>query len=956
MDQDTSLPTPSSEKPAKRRLNLSDISGGFSLLRGKKKDKDAVKGEMSAAAASPLMVPPAPPKPDELETLSLPFLKVKAKPVEPAEAGAMEVALITPKAVEAPAKPPAKTPAAPSVPAAPAASSVKIQSITPAPAVETKEPAKAGTAPTPEAAAPKIKLTAITRIEAAPQAAEAPKPAPQPAPKPAPEPVVSHREALRRARAEAEAAAAAEAEAKRAAEPDQETAAAPEAPVEEQDAPETVAAESTPETRQADEAAYQERLRARAHLMCRLAALRGVTLAPQDLVENLQSSGATSLRPEAMMSALIAAGLKARISTPKRTSARDWPGIAIMQGGQPVLVLSQGKAGVTIYDTSCPDNRAEVPMKDFLPYFTGKILSARATLAQLRQRHTPQLDTGHWFWGEFPKYRRQMAEIMLGSLVANLLAVAVALFSLQVYDRVVPHQSESTLWVLAIGALIAIGMEGLLKFARAKITDAAGRQVDLAVQHKLMRRVIGLRLNKSPLPPSGLFSAIRDFSSVREFFTSSTLSTLADVPFIAVFLLLVASIGGPVVYVIIVGGLLMLLPSYFMQKKMLATTRLAQGASSRSGRLLQEAVSEMETIKTQRGEERILRLWDELNLLSSQASNQQRRLASALTYWSQGVQQATYICAVILGTYMVFAGEFTVGTIIATGILTSRTLAPLTQFAGTLARWSNVRAALSALDVVADAEQEREKGRAYLRRDKIDGGFELREVLFRYDPEGAPTVDVPSIALLPGQRVAVLGVNGSGKSTLLKLLAGLYSPERGRVMLDGTDISQIEPRDLRRHIGYLGQEVKLFAGTLRDNLNLSLLNSDDERLMDALEFAGLAPFVRAHPRGLDLMIGDGGAGLSIGQRQAVGWARLHLQNPSVVLLDEPTAALDQTLERTLVSRLDSWLGKRTAIIATHRMPILSLTNRTVILQAGRLVVDGPRDEVLAHLNGGAKAS
>ncbi|MCG7624690.1 type I secretion system permease/ATPase [Epibacterium sp. Ofav1-8] len=705
-----------------------------------------------------------------------------------------------------------------------------------------------------------------------------------------------------------------------------------------------------------DAVPYHDRIKARAQLMCRLASLRGVTLAPQDLVEQLQASGAASLRPEAMMSALISSGLKARVQQVKRPTARTWPAIAIMQGGQPVLVLSQGKAGVTIYDTSCPDNRAEVPMQDFMPFFTGQVLTARATLAQLTQRHTPQLDTSHWFWGEFPKYRRQMSEIMLGSLVANVLAVAVALFSLQVYDRVVPHQSQATLWVLAIGALMAIGMEGLLKLARARITDAAGRQIDMAVQHKLMRRVIGLRMDQSPLPPSGLFAAMRDFSSVREFFTSSTLSTLADVPFIAVFLLLVASIGGPVVYVIMIGGVLMLLPGYFIQKKMLAMTRQAQGASAKSGRLLQEVVSEMETIKTQRGEERILRLWDELNLLSSQASNGQRKMASALTYWSQGVQQATYICAVILGTYMVFAGEFTVGTIIATGILTSRTLAPLTQFAGTLARWSNVRAALDALDVIATAPQEREKGRAYLRRETIEGRFELREVVFRYDPEGAPTVDVPAVAITPGQRVAVLGVNGSGKSTLLKLLSGLYAPERGRVMIDGTDMSQIEPRDLRRHIGYLGQEVKLFAGTLRDNLNLSYLTHDDEQLMTALEFAGLAPFVRSHPRGLDLQIGDGGAGLSIGQRQAVGWARLHLQNPSVVLLDEPTAALDQTLERTLVSRLDDWLGERTAIIATHRMPILSLTNRTLILQAGRMVVDGPRDEVLAHLNGGGKAS
>ena len=698
------------------------------------------------------------------------------------------------------------------------------------------------------------------------------------------------------------------------------------------------------------------RLKARAHLLCRLAGLRGVTLSQQDLVEDLQARGAEGVTPAALAAALTGAGLRSKLVATKTPRPRNWPGIAIMQGGQPVLVLSQGKAGVTIYDTSCPDNRAEVPMQDFMPFYSGQILSTRASFSQLAERHTPQLDTSHWFWGEFSKYRRQMAEVMLGSLVANLLAVAVALFSLQVYDRVVPHQSEATLWVLAVGALAAITLEGMLKLARARITDAAGRQIDLAVQHKLMRRVIGLRLDQSPLPPSGLFAAMRDFSSVREFFTSTTLSTLADVPFIAVFLLLVASIGGPVVYVILIGALLMLLPGYFLQKKMLATTRLAQGASAKSGRLLHEVVSEMETLKTQRGEDRVLRLWDELNVLSSQASSGQRKLASALTYWSQGVQQATYICAVILGTYMVFAGEFTVGTIIATGILTSRTLAPLTQFAGTLARWSNVRAALDALDVIAAAPQEREKGRAYLRRERIEGRFELREVLFRYDPEGTPNVDVNAVAVTPGQRVAVLGVNGSGKSTLLKLLAGLYTPQKGRVMLDGTDMSQIEPRDLRRHIGYLGQEVKLFSGSLRDNLNLTLLPHEDERLMEALEFAGLAPFVRAHPRGLDLSIGDGGSGLSIGQRQALGWARLHLQNPSVVLLDEPTAALDQTLERTLVSRLDGWLGNRTAIIATHRMPILSLTNRTLILQAGRMVVDGPRDEVLAHLNAGAKAS
>ncbi|MEL7117153.1 MAG: ATP-binding cassette domain-containing protein, partial [Pseudomonadota bacterium] len=245
--------------------------------------------------------------------------------------------------------------------------------------------------------------------------------------------------------------------------------------------------------------------------------------------------------------------------------------------------------------------------------------------------------------------------------------------------------------------------------------------------------------------------------------------------------------------------------------------------------------------------------------------------------------------------------------------------------------------------------------RSYVRRERILGRFELNEVLFRYDDDGAPNLDVPGLLITPSQKVAILGVNGSGKSTMLKILTGLYAPDRGRVLLDGTDMSQIDPRDLRRNIGYLSQEVRLLAGTLRDNLNLTMLERDDERLMKALDFAGLGPFVREHHKGLDMEIQDGGVGLSVGQRQSIGWARLWLQNPGVVLLDEPTAALDQALEAALVKKLDSWLHGRTTVIATHRLPILSLTDRTLILQNGRMVVDGPRDQVLAHLAPGQAA-
>lgn len=695
-----------------------------------------------------------------------------------------------------------------------------------------------------------------------------------------------------------------------------------------------------------------KRIQHRASLISTFAALNGVEVPASDIAESMWGNAPGDVSVKALAGALETTGIAPKIKHRVAIDPGVWPAVALMTNDQSVLVISQEDDILTIFDTTCPDNRAEVPVVEFAGVFSGTILTGRTTLKQMAERHTPVLSASHWFWGEFPKFRRQIGEIMAGSLVANIFAVAVALFSLQVYDRVIPHQSEATLWVLAVGAFLAIGLEAALKIARARLTDAAGREIELSIQHSLMQRVIGMRSDRRPLPPSGLFAAMRDFGSVREFFTSSTIATLADIPFIAVFLLLVASIAGNLVWVIMLGGILMLLPAYFLQRRMLALTRQTQGASAKAGRLLQEVLSELDTLKTQRGEERAIRMWDELNTLSSYSSAEQRRLASMLTYWSQGVQQATYIAAVVVGTYLVFAGQFTIGTIIAVGILTSRTLAPLTQFAGILARWTNVKAALEALDTIVDATQEKEEGRSYLRRETLSGAFEIHEMEYRYDSDGAPVLDVAGLGIKPGQRIAVLGANGSGKSTMLKLLAGLYTPTKGRLLVDGTDMTQIDPRDIRRNVGYLGQDVRLFAGTLRDNLNLTQLERDDDRLLEALDFAGIGQYVRGHHKGLDLDIRDGGNGLSTGQRQSIGWARLWLQNPPVVLLDEPTAALDQTLERTLVSRLDRWLGDRTAVIATHRVPILELTNRTLILQAGRMVVDGPRDKVMAHLAAG----
>ena len=710
--------------------------------------------------------------------------------------------------------------------------------------------------------------------------------------------------------------------------------------------------------------------RSRADLAAIYARLLGVELSHADLLEQMSLAGGDQVTPQVIAAALTKAGLTTRITDVARPRAEHWPALAEMTSGQVLLVLSQsvlsqsgqsqsgqsqsGQSNsgqtLTVYDTTCADNRAEVDIAEFLPVFAGTILRADVGLAELARRHADKGRKAHWFWGEMTRFKRHIAEVALGSFVANLLAVAVALFSLQVYDRVIPHQSTATLWVLAIGAGLALLLEAVLRIARARLMDGAGRRIEIAVQGLLMDRLLGMRASGRG-SPSGLYSAVRDFASIREFFTASTIGTLTDLPFIVLFLALVASIGQNVVWVLIVGAVLMVLPSFFLQKRLIALTHATQGASAKSSRLLHEVIYEADTIKAHRGEDRFRRLWGEFTALSSAATSEQRKLAATLTYWSQGVQQATYVAAVVTGTFLVFTGQFTVGTIIAVGILTSRTLGPLTQLAGTMARWSQVKAALTALDAVALAPQDEDEGRTYLRRDKLAGAFELRELVFRHDENGPRTVDIPALAIAPGQQIAVLGANGSGKSTLLKLLSGLHEPGQGQILIDGVDMQQVMPRDLRRHIGYLGQEVRLFAGTLRDNLNLTLLERDDDRLLAALDFAGLGSFVRAHSKGLDLDIHDGGEGLSVGQRQCIGWARLWLQNPSICLLDEPTAALDQVLESALVERLRLWLRGRTAVIATHRMPILQLTSRTIVLAGGRMVLDGPQDQVLAHLAG-----
>jgi len=625
------------------------------------------------------------------------------------------------------------------------------------------------------------------------------------------------------------------------------------------------------------------------------------------------------------------------------------PFCALMNTGEWRVVVAKSETLYHVVDTTVPGGFRSVALEKFESEFSGYGLQALLELKEVERRHVAEPRKGHWFWGRFQGQSGLIRDVILGSFVANLIAVAVSLFAMQVYDRVIPNQAVETLWVMVAGAMLAILMEALIKISRAHLMDVSGKAIELDISKELFHKMMGMKLSSRPMTPGSLMYAVREFGSVREFFTAASVGAVADLPFVFIFLFLVYFIAGPVVWVMLCAIVLIIAPSLLAQKTMSRYAEEMQGGSGAANKLLIEAGYSADTIKATRAEGFFQRKWEEITLLNAEKTSQQRYLASALTFWSSGIQQACNVFAIVAGVYLVFAGEFTVGTIIAVSILSGRILAPATQLSGTLARWQQVKSSMNGLEAIMESQQERPVDRKFSRREIFDGAVTLQNLVYQYGEEAPKALQVASLEVKAGENIGLLGSNGSGKSTLLKLLSGLYTPTSGKVFVDQLDLEQIDPEDVRKNIGYLPQEVKLFSGTLRDNLMLGYMSIEEDQLFAAVDFAGLGNHVRTHPLGLDMEIIDGGEGLSIGQRQSVGLARLFLQDPKIVLLDEPTASLDQTLENQLINRLKFWLQGRTAIVSTHRVPLLSIVDTIVVLGNGGVAMHGERDKVIAQL-------
>ena len=549
----------------------------------------------------------------------------------------------------------------------------------------------------------------------------------------------------------------------------------------------------------------------------------------------------------------------------------------------------------------------------------------------------------------FPSLR-PYGHVMLAALMCNLLALVGVIFSMQVYDRVIPAKSLPTLAVLALGVALAFAFEFVLRMTRASLLDALGKQAGLRLSERVFGRALRIQSTARP-PATGSFIAqIRDIDTLRETLTASTVGAVVDLPFFLLFTFIFWLVAGPLVAIPLTALALMLGPALVMQPRLKAAAQLAQRESALRNAVLVEVIQGVDDIKATRSEGYFESIWRRTSRATADASTRQKHLAHGLTTWTQLVQQAVYAGTVAIGAPLVMSGHVTTGTLVGASILGSRMLAPMGAVAGVLARLQQAKIGAAALDELMHKpiDQPTDKDRVALPA--LTEPLVMQGAAFSYSPMGDVALDVAKLSIKPDERIAILGRNGAGKSTLLQAIAGQLPPVKGRYLVAGHGVETVDPADLRRHLGYLGQNARLFHGTLRENLRLGQPMASDRAMLAALQAAGGGEMIGQLSQGLDHRIAEGGTGLSGGQRQQILLARTLLAAPQMILLDEPTSAMDDAAERAFVAHLGRLAATgKGLVVATHRHRILNVVDRLIVVDRGRVVMDGPKDAVLAKL-------
>ena len=660
------------------------------------------------------------------------------------------------------------------------------------------------------------------------------------------------------------------------------------------------------------------------------------------------------LTPALAVRAAARAGLAARVVRRplERIGDLTLPCILLLEGDEACVLVARegGRAIVALPETG---GRSELALADLAARYSGHALFARPELRLDHEaRKARRQPRGSWFWGTLAQAWPIYGEVVLAAVLINLFALAAPLFIMNVYDRVVPNHAIETLWVLAVGVLTVFLFDFLLRNLRGYFVDSAGRMADVKLASRIFEQVLGLRMAARPASAGAFANNLREFESLRDFLTSATLVALVDLPFVLLFIAVVWLLGGPVALVPAVAVPLVIGVGLLLQLPLNAVVRRSFHDAAQKHGLLVESIGGLETIKSLGAEGRTQRRWERHVGITAGSAMRARFLASLGVNFSTLAQNLVTVGVVIFGVYRIADGEMSVGALVACTIITGRAMAPLAQVAGILTRYHQARAAFEALDQVMALPNERPADAHFLHRPQVQGAIAFQNVGFRYPGDRQAALEQVSFAIAAGERVGLVGRIGSGKTTVEKLVLGLYEPDQGAVLIDGTDLRQIDPADLRRHIGCVLQDVVLFRGTIRDNIALGAPFADDRAVLRAAEIAGVADFIARHPQGFDLDVGERGERLSGGQRQAVAVARALLLDAPILVLDEPTSAMDNDAENRLKQRLGETLAGKTLLLVTHRASLLSLVERLIVLDGGRLLADGPKDEVLKALADG----
>ncbi len=619
------------------------------------------------------------------------------------------------------------------------------------------------------------------------------------------------------------------------------------------------------------------------------------------------------------------------------------PCVLILKDNQAVILFEIEGEKAKIYRAK-DDKKVTVKLDSLEEDYAGYTILTSPFVERRR-------DERHWFWSVVRDNRETYRKVMIAALLINLFGLAGPLFIMNVYDRVIPYNAFETGWVLAIGALTIFGFDFLMRTLRGYFIDVAGRKLDVIVGGRIYDHLLNMRMAFKPKSSGAFASQLREFESVKEFFTSATLVSLVDLPFSLLFIFVIYLLAGNIALVLLAIVVAVMVIGFLIQIPLKSVVKDSMEANEAKHGLLVETINGIESIKLTRADGQMR---DKYDYYLGQAAKcaQGSRFFSALAANSATLlQQSTSIIIILFGMYMVADGTLTMGALIAAVILGGKAIAPIGQIASLMARFHGVRGSLKLLDNFMKTDVDRPQNQSFLHRPDLKGAIKFDRVGFVYPNDTRKVLDGVSFEIKPGEKVGIVGRIGSGKSTITKVMAGLYQPAEGEVFFDGTDYRQIDPADLRRAIGYVAQDTILFTGTVRENIIAGYPQATEEQILAAAKQSGAHEFISKHPMGYDAPVGEKGDALSGGQKQCIALARALITDPKIIIGDEPTNHMDSQAELNFVDQIKKISKDKTLILITHRLHLLHLVDRLILIEGGRLIADGPREDVMNALTG-----